>query len=250
MKFQNILISERDGRLYADKSGDKNLVHISDRVGYNSIYDEKICHGCNILEQFLNNINFQKFNKLLIKFEKHFVYNERIKIIKKKNLINLFQQNTLKAKIFIDNLKSDNFKLNLDTKKYKFFKLKDIQKKITFKKKIFKLLDNLSFHVGMIYPGINSIINDIKIYNYYKKPIRLKDGIYSKLTKRGYPFIENYIIFEQSIIEFNTTIRPSHKLFKKKINDGLINNVKELDLESILIIGGSGALGSDLIKIF
>jgi hypothetical protein len=100
MKFQNILISERDGRLYADKSGDKNLVHISDRVGYNSIYDEKICHGCNILEQFLNNINFQKFNKLLIKFEKHFVYNERIKIIKKKKFNKFISAEYIKSKDF------------------------------------------------------------------------------------------------------------------------------------------------------
>jgi hypothetical protein len=101
----------------------------------------------------------------------------------------------------------------------------------------------------MIFPGKNSIINDIKIYNYIKKD-SIKDGIYTKIIKRGYPFIKNYLKSKNILIEFETLVRPSLKIFNNKINTDLIKYVKKLKVKKIFIIGSSGGIGTDLIKIF
>ena len=196
MKFKDILITDADGKMYAKQTGDKNLIHTDEISGYNSIYGEKVCHGSNVLDKFLKIfLKKKKLNDLryiFIKFNKHLSYNKKIKIIKKKNQINLIQKNILKATIFLGKKIQSNEKLNIKLKKYKYFTIKKVNKKISNEKRISKLLGNLSYHVGMIFPGKNSIINDIKIYNYIKKD-SIKDGIYTKIIKRGYPFIKNYL---------------------------------------------------------
>jgi hypothetical protein len=101
----------------------------------------------------------------------------------------------------------------------------------------------------MIFPGKNSIINSIQIYNYIKKD-SIKDGIYTKIIKEGYPFIQNYLKSQNILIEFETLVRPSVKIINNKINRDLLNRIKKLENKKIFIIGGSGGIGTDLIKIF
>ena len=253
MKFKDILITDADGKMYAKQTGDKNLIHTDEISGYNSIYGEKVCHGSNVLDKFLKIfLKKKKLNDLryiFIKFNKHLSYNKKIKIIKKKNQISLIQKNILKATIFLGKKIQSNEKLNIKLKKYKYFTIKKVNKKISIEKRISKLLGNLSYHVGMIFPGKNSIINDIKIYNYIKKD-SIKDGIYTKIIKRGYPFIKNYLKSKNILIEFETLVRPSLKIFNNKINTDLIKHIKKLKVKKIFIIGSSGGIGTDLIKIF
>jgi hypothetical protein len=52
----NINISE--GINFSKKSGDFNKIHLKKIEGYNSIFGEIICHGCLVIEKFLNKINF------------------------------------------------------------------------------------------------------------------------------------------------------------------------------------------------
>ena len=47
MKFK---ISKSAGYDFAKKSGDYNKIHIDEIYGYNSMYGEMICHGCNIFK--------------------------------------------------------------------------------------------------------------------------------------------------------------------------------------------------------
>ena len=255
MKFEDILITQADGKRYAKQTGDKNLIHTDEISGYNSIYGEKVCHGSNVLDKFLKiffkkKINYLKY--IYIKFNKHLSYNKKIKIVKKNNQINLIQKNILRATIFFEKEIENNGGgggLDVKLKKYKYFAIKKFNKKISNEKRISKLLGNLSYHVGMVFPGKNSIINSIQIYNYIKNN-SIKDGIYSKIIKEGYPFIQNYLKSQNILIEFETLVRPSVKIINNKINRDLLNRIKKLENKKIFIIGGSGGIGTDLIKIF
>jgi hypothetical protein len=253
MKFKDIIITHADGKKYAKQTGDKNLIHTDEISGYNSIYGEKVCHGSNVLDKFLKIFLKKKRNHLkyiFIKFNKHLSYNKKIKIIKKKNNeIHLIQKKIHKATIFFGKEIKNDEKLNIKLKKYKYFTIKKVNKNISNEKRISKLLGRLSYHVGMIFPGKNSIINSILIYNYIKKD-SIKDGIYTKIIKEGYPFVKNYLKSENILIEFETLVRPSLKILNIKINRDLLGHIKKLENRKIFIIGGSGGIGTDLIKIF
>jgi len=161
----------------------------------------------------------------------------------------LVQKKILRATIFFGKEIENKGKLDIKLKKYKYFAIKKVDKKISNEKRISKLLGNISYHVGMIFPGEDSIINSIQIYNYIKKD-SIKDGIYTKIIKEGYPFIQNYLKSENILIEFETLVRPSLKILNNKINRDLLNRIKKLENKKIFIIGGSGGIGTDLIKIF
>ena len=45
----NFKISDKEGKNFSKLSGDSNSIHLDDVVGYNSIFREKICHGCLII---------------------------------------------------------------------------------------------------------------------------------------------------------------------------------------------------------
>lgn len=246
MEISEILINDLEGKLYAKSSGDTNKIHIDEVVGYNSIYGEKICHGCFIFQKFLENIHIKNFNQININFEKHFSYNQKINILKKNYNFSLIQNNDLKATVEI---KQNDKQILLNLKNYKYFKIKKQKKIKSEKKKIFQLLKNLSFHVGMVFPGNLSIINNICILRVKKGLKNVKDGIYSKQIKRRYPFINNYLKYKEYLIEFKTLKRPSFKSSTKKINLSLIENLKNTNIKKTFIIGGSGGLGLDLLKI-
>ena len=46
-------ITKESGFRYAKRTGDNNKIHLNDLEGYNSLYGEKVCHGCNVFESFL-----------------------------------------------------------------------------------------------------------------------------------------------------------------------------------------------------
>ena len=74
MKFK---ISKSSGYTFAKKSGDYNKIHINEIYGYNSIYGEIICHGCNIfkiaIEKIIQKKLFEnKKNQINIFFNKYF----------------------------------------------------------------------------------------------------------------------------------------------------------------------------------
>ena len=93
----NFKIIDKEGINYSKVSGDNNLIHLKNLEGYNSIFGEKICHGCLVVIKFFKIIkinNFLKKKKKLsikINFKKHVSYNQNIVIKKKKIIIHLFK---------------------------------------------------------------------------------------------------------------------------------------------------------------
>ena len=152
--------------------------------------EKKICHGCFILEKFLkslfkNNYKLNKKYNLNAVFEKYFKYNSDIKIVKlKNNKYSLKQNNIIKAKIKINNnfYYEDNIN-NFILNKFKFYKIKKISSRKKNLKLLFKLLQIISHHVGMIYPGKNSIIESINIHN-LDRSLDIREGLYSKKLKK------------------------------------------------------------------
>ena len=204
MYKKNFVIKKNDGILFSKISGDTNKIHLDDDVGYNSLFGEKICHGSLILLKIFKILNINQLiknnykNDIKIKFIKHFCYNKKIiiksKEVKKNIIIELFQFNDLRGFVEI--------KYNEDFLNKSFNK---ISKKFTPKKNITSyyeklnkmgtlsmLLCTLTKYVGTIYPGENSIINEINIvinnsFNFDKKFIY----IYSKKLDKRFPVILN-----------------------------------------------------------
>ena len=121
MEISEILINNFQGKLYSKKSGDTNKIHTDEVVGYNSIYGEKICHGCFVFEKFLKNIKIKNCNQIYMNFEKHFSYNQKIKILDQFQ----YPYQTINSLKFYEKIKNNlNEKFNLKLG----FQIKDIQK--------------------------------------------------------------------------------------------------------------------------
>jgi len=244
----HFIISEKDGYKYSIKSGDKNPIHINKLYGYNSIYGEKVCHGTLVLKRLLSLIYKKKRNNSLndfyfeINFIKFASYNKKIKI------------NLHKKKLY----QNQNEIAEIYTSKNSFFENEKMKKKYTIntkKKKsnnfatVFYLLDELTKYVGTVYPGENSIIQNIRIFisNKYKFDSN-KIQIYSKKVSKKLPLIKNKLIFENVMIYFFTYERPYLKIEKKKIKINLLNEIRKIT-EPVLIIGSSSGIGLEIFDL-
>ena len=256
----NIKITKETGLKYSLISGDKNKIHINENFGYNSIYGEVICHGTNVIIEFLKKINFEKnfktnnFN-ININFLKHTSYNQLIEvkslITSKKKKYNFFQNN---KKIITLNVELSN---NYSYYSQKFIKSEKIKfKNITsaFKQDKFKILNNLlnelSKYVGNTFPGKNSAINRINInYNSDKSYDDKFINIKSLKINRRFPLVVNQLNFKNYIIEFDTIFLPHLETKFKKPTSSFINKIKKIKT-NVLIIGASSGLGFDLLNLY
>ena len=134
MKSYSFTITDKDGTNFSKLSGDFNKIHLNDLYAYNTLFGEKICHGCLVIinsfkkTKILKNIYKNKKFNINIKFIKHFVYNKKInlKFIKKnKNItLNLYQEKDLSG---IFNISFENSRPtfnNLEKFKKKEFSIK------------------------------------------------------------------------------------------------------------------------------
>ena len=259
MYIDSFLIKESEGINFAKLSRDNNSIHIDKIVGYNSIYGYNIVHGALVILKFLKKIKFKKnYSFIKIQFQKSFRYNFEIKIkkIKKdksKIIYKLIQQNSTNANIEIgffpekyqiQNLKKVTFKKN-------YFISKKIKRKFTCSNIPTELkiaLCYLSKYVGTIYPGKNSMIAEINIFNNNLNIVN-KISINSLLLAKGFPLIDNRLVYKNYSIEFKTLIRPALNIKLSKPNKKISKEIK-LIKNNILIIGGSSGIGNDLLKLF
>ena len=246
-------ISKNIGLKFAKKSRDLNPLHINEIYGHNSMYGENICHGVLVILNFLKNnkkLLRKNFSSLDINFENPVFYNKKILIKKINNNEYLLIQD--KKKIL---------KISYDLSKTKFnFKKKNLKKILKFKKnnfyfnfniklrKVETLLMLLSQYAGMIYPGKNSLINKICIKIENNKTNLNKIKIFSKKISPNYPIIENSLVYENYVIDFETTERTSLKIKIEKPNKKLIKTVKDIK-ENVLIIGAGSGIGYDMLNL-
>jgi len=252
----NFKIIDKEGIDYSKISGDNNLIHLKNLEGYNSIFGEKICHGCLVVIKFLKIIkinNFLKKKKRLsikINFKKHVSYNQNIVIKKKNNNYSLIQNNKQIVEIKILN------KNNLEKISYKKYYTIGIKKKfiVTDKNKNFintliPALNNLTKYVGTINPGKHSMISEINInYNNEFNFDRKKTEIFTRQIDKRVPIINNKLLYHNFIIEFKSLKRPILTKKKKNLKKHLIKNIVKLK-NNALIIGASQGLGSDVLKM-
>ena len=248
MRHFKILSSE--GKFFSKLSGDDNQIHLDDLTGYNSIFGEKICHGSLVILKTFKIINLKKIinnskrYSINIIFFKHFIYDQKIKIIKKNYTYKLIQQNQLAAELIILNKnKLSNYnlgkkKLSLKINKKSFNRFY----KTNQNNELPMLLSNLTKYVGTIYPGKNSLIREINI-NFNNKT-----DIFSKIADVRYPIINNKILFKNYFIEFATLERPIFKYKKSKIKKSIKKSIKKIK-ENILILGASSGIGFELLNI-
>ena len=230
MHQKNFIIKKNDGILFSKISGDTNKIHLDENVGYNSLFGEKICHGSLVLIKSFQILNLNKLikdkNNIRIKFIKHFCYNKKItiksKILKNIIIFELIQSHDLIGFIeikYIDDMLNNVF--NKVSKKFIPKKtITNYYEKINKMGTISMLLCSLTKYVGTIYPGENSIINEINIrinnsFIFNKNFIH----IYSKKLDKRFPLILNKLTFGKYNIEFNTSERPVFNSKLSKINN-------------------------------
>lgn len=247
IKF-SFIIKNRQGKSYAKKTKDYNQIHLDKIIGYNSIFNQKICHGNLIIEKIFKKINFKKlfFRNCNINFHSAFFYNEKISCIgffdKKKNIsiLQIFQKGYVKCTFqFESHLNNnDNFK-NYKKK----FKIKKNKYNINF------LLGSISYFVGMIYPGKKSLILSIRISKNNHTPKKfINNTFYSFKPKKHLPIINNILYTKDYLFYFQTAERPDINTKNSKLKTThlkYINNIKN----NCLIIGGSQGLGKEYTEI-
>lgn len=253
-KTYNISISEKEGKHFSNLSGDKNKIHLDEVYGHNSIFGNKICHGCLVIIKFFEKIKIQnllsKYNNynIYINFIKHFKYKIKIKIKKKKNCYLFYQNRQLCAEISIKNIYNlFDSKVKLKKKIKSSLVINKYSKKI---KKIIVALCYLSKYVGMIYPGENSLIKSININ--YKEKNNYQNNIikiFSGKIDRRLPLINNKMTFENYKINFDSLERPKFIKKSKSLSLSLIKKAK-LIKDNIFIIGASSGIGSDILNLF
>ena len=261
MYSNNFSIKKFEGVNFAKLSGDNNIIHINKIAGYNSIFGYNIVHGVLVILKFLNEIKLKKnCSYIKVLFIKGFRYNSKIEIRKrkiKKSKISyeLIQQDNINAIIEISFSQKEHIIRSL--KKTTFKKKYLISKKISGKfansyvpAELKTALCYLTKYVGTVYPGKNSFISEINIFNNYANTInKISINLESSQLAKGFPLIDNRLIYKNYNIEFKTLIRPELNIKLNKPNKKIL---KEINLikENILIIGGSSGIGNDLLKLF
>ena len=252
--MKSFKITEREGIAYSKKSGDNNEIHLNDLAGYNSIFGEKICHGTFVLEKIFKIINLSKIlnNQNNLKIKAHFYhqtnYNKKIIIKKsKKNFFEIFQDNKKIIELLIlKKFKKENKKI-FNPDRTKTFKNKYFPK--NYEKNLYFVLSVLSKYVGKFYPGKYSIIKEIELdFNCSKLIEKKKIYIRSKRFKKKFPLIDNHLISKNITINFLSLIRPKYKNDVTKLNRTLINKVKKIKYNA-LIVGGSQGIGRKIYEI-
>jgi len=256
-KFKKISIKRNEGLHFAKISGDNNLIHSCKNTGYQSQFGENIVHGSLAIIKILIKLKVKNFTSLNIKFLSFIKYNEicEIRLIKKKQkqfYYKIYQEQELKITLEI---------YNFEKEKIEELTKADVEKKITISNNKIKKFHNkfidanlklilceLSRYVGVIYPGKYSLINSIDIIK--KKNLILKNIIHIKSKKldKRFNLIENNLVSSQFFVNFKTSIRPKLKKNFKRPNKQIINEIKSIK-NNILIIGASSGLGLDLLEL-
>ena len=246
----NFSIKKSDGKKFSILSGDKNPIHLNEMVGYNSIFGEIICHGALLVIIFFIKANLKKkliekkFYCLDIVFFKPAKYNLPITIKKNNYQYELSQEGEIicKLQILFKNIKSKKIffkkKFNFGSIKKNPYRGIDLN--------LYYALCQLSNHVGMIYPGYNSLIRRIKINK--TNSLNIKKGIIESTNPNKISLIKNRLITPFYEIFYESLKRPTYDKGKITINKKLQSSALKIT-DNILIIGASSGLGYELLNI-
>ncbi len=204
-------------------SGDKNPIHININHAKKFFIKKPIVHGANIVINSLTQKNFEKkkFNNLKIFFKDFITVNEEFNISESKKKI------TIKGKY---------------NNKIEIFKKFDKNKNALNTKKIIKELLFISRYIGNIYPGTNSLIQQIE-FNIFKSNNN-KRKIEKRIINKNIKIIS--YLFNNLKVEITAIkLKPYPE---KKINNFL--NLKKFEKilkdKKIVIYGKNSDLGTFL----
>lgn len=242
MKPKKILIGYKEGIRFAKLSRDFNKIHIDKNYGYNSLFGENIIHGMLAVIIFLKKIKTREIIKsfsLNLNFISPLFYNKNI-ILKKQ----IHNHNEIKYSLI------QNGKVSIRIILKNKYKLKNLKKNSLkfLDKDLIKILYKISWYTGMVYPGENSLIRNINIDKYENLESNGEINIKSKLLDKRLPIINNTLTFKSYKVNFETIKRPVVKRKKIKLVKSLIEKIKKLR-KNVLIIGASQGIGQDLFDI-
>ncbi len=258
MYINSFSIKEVEGLNFAKFSGDNNLIHLSNIVGYNSIYGNKIAHGVLVILKFLKITKANNFSSLKVHFKNAFKYNSQIKIIRTKNQKNyksykLKVGNEVCAYVELSMLNYNNVvnRLKKITYKKNYLVSSNVRKKFKhsfISEEIIIALSYLSKYVGTVYPGKNSLITEINLFN-NNSNLSNNICIHSNLMDKRVSIIDNRLTYKNYYLEFKTLIRPELKVKLHMPSKKVLRSINSIE-KNILIIGASSGIGNDLLKLF
>ena len=241
IKKNKFILKLSDGIKFSKISKDFNKIHINKNYGYNSIYGQNIVHGVLSIIFFFKNIQLNEkidFSRININFLNPLNYNEII-------YIKQTSANKNKANFLLIQNNQPSVDINIEKIKVK----KKIKTNIFLEKNFLKVLKKISWYTGMIYPGENSLLQNINILKFQKKQFGRKFKVLSKKLDSRLPIINNSMDYRHYKVNFRSIERPYLKSKKNKPNNFLISKIKRCK-RNVLIIGASQGIGRDLFNLF
>lgn len=215
-------ISLTKSKIFAKKSGDKNLVHLDTKFSSNFFFSEPIVHGSNLsiiaLKQKFKKKKYFKFRSITFNFKNYTNVNEDFDIVHLKN------------KIKIQNIFNEKLIITFDRRKGNIAEIN----------KIFKILEYISKLIGTNLIGNGALIFKIKINSLNQKNSFQKINV-RKINEniKIINFFSNY--FKIEIVCGKVTVfKPKSNKFK--LNKKIIKKIKN---KHLLFIGAK----SDVAKI-
>ena len=215
-------ISLTKSKIFAKKSGDKNLIHLDTKFSSNFFFSEPIVHGSNLsiiaLKQKFKKKKYFKFRSITFNFKNYTNVNEDFKIVHLKN------------KIKIQNIFNEKLNITFDKREGNIAEVKEI----------FKILEYISKLIGTKIIGNGALIFKIKINSLNQKNLFKKINV-RKINEniKIINFFTNYFKIE--------IICGKVKVFKPKSNKFNLNKkiIKKIKNKQLLFIGAK----SDIAKI-
>lgn len=235
-------IKLKDSQAFAQFSGDKNQIHINNKISENYFFRKSIVHGVNL--SILGFIKFLKKKNLKIKNAKinflNYCINEEIFSISPiNNSIYIKGENNNKIKIDLNLGNKIEYKSITKTQK-KILKFYNLNKKFFSNLNFLEHLIFISKKVGNFFFGANTLIHSIILKENKLLKISKKSFVIKRIVKNIYLLKINYLGYESDTI-FSKLTKIKFDLNKFNLSKKILKKIKN---KKIIIFG----ISSDVSK--
>ncbi len=243
-------ITLKDTKKFSNISGDRNKIHLSEKIAKRYFFRKPIVHGANLLIigliKFLDKKKLSEINHIKINFKNFCLNNENFFV---KILQNNFKiQSKLNIKIETDlkfqNHKDNNLKKDkLDSLSRKIIKFYELKNKMHIFLNYFKHIIYISMKIGNFSSKENCLIHSIVSEKNKSQKPKIQTFKVKKIVKSMFSAGINYNGYNSKAI-FSKLLKLNYNLKKFRLDK---NIQKKIDNKKILIFGASGDISKAVL---